>query len=150
MRRRLSDLGWYVVVPIVLAAAIIAGGVFVVYHLARPTEANVCESVTRLAGRFGLVVTDDETVLSCTGESIGFDPAGSIVLRTASVASRTRLLEHACADDSRNTTRTPPRPTHTPTEHVCTSGDTGGSHMTISYDDTVDAGLRLSVSVVTI
>ena len=69
MRRPSSDLGWYVVVPVILAAAIIAGGVVVVYQLARPTEVDVCESVTRLAGRFGLVVTDDETVLSLLAAS---------------------------------------------------------------------------------
>ncbi|ALG83946.1 hypothetical protein ACH46_04755 [Gordonia phthalatica] len=66
---------------------------------------------------------------------------------TSRTSSRPRLLEHAGADDSRNTTRAPPRPTRNPTEHVRTSGDTGGTHLTISYDDAVEAGLRLSYVV---
>ncbi|HEY9314845.1 hypothetical protein [Williamsia sp.] len=141
-------LGCAAVVIVLLVAGTIA--------VSRVFHRDPCGPALSHSSKLGLVLSDDDQVISCEWHSSFLDSSGKIVVRTASQATRDALLARAGVteelDRSMVSINDGPfqeevrRPNLERSRQVYIGSALGGDQqLSISYDENVDSGLLLTV-----
>jgi len=135
----------------VVVGLLVAGTITV----SRVVHRDPCDSVLPYANDLGLVLSDDDQVLSCEWHPDFLDSSGKIMVRTASRATRGALLARSGVteelDRSLVSINDGPfqeqvrRPNLERSRQVYLASAPGGDQLSISYDETVDSGLALTV-----
>lgn len=135
-----------------IAVALLVAGLFVV---PRVFHNNPCDAALPFASELGLQLSDDDVVISCDWHSSFPDSSGTVMVRTASHASREALLERSgvreetyewlVSDDDGPSHEMTRRPNLERSEQVYTATAPNGHQLKISYEDDVESGLLLTV-----
>lgn len=158
MRDRLKTRGsqvhnvWLWLTCGAMAVALLITGMFTV---PRVFHNDPCDSALPFASELGLHLSGDDDVVSCEWHSSFPDSSGTVMVRTASPATRDALLERSgvseeldrCSvsiDDGpfREEIR---RPNLERSEQVYIATAPNGHQLRISYDEHVESGLLLTV-----
>ena len=153
-RARVGRPLWWLVSGLLVVGLAIASVVIV----ARVFDRDPCDSAIPFATELGLRLSADEHVVSCQWHSSFPDSSGTIMVRTASLATRKALLERSGVseelDRSRVSINNGPfreevrRPNLERSRQVFLASAPGGDQLAISYDEGVESGLLLTVSAV--
>lgn len=137
----------------VVVGLLVAGTITV----SRVVHRAPCDAVLPHANDRGLVLSDDDQVFSCEWYPHFLDSSGKIMVRTASRATRDALLARSGVteelDRSMVSINDGPfqeqvrRPNLERSRQVYTASEPDGAQLSISYDETVDSGLLLTVGV---
>jgi hypothetical protein len=135
-----------------VVVALLGAATITVSRVLRP---DPCDSAVSYASELGLVLSGEDQVLSCEWHSSFRDSSAKVVVRTASRASRDGLLARSGVteelDNSMVSINDGPfeehvrRPNLERSRQVYTATAGGGGRLSISYEETVNSGLLLTV-----
>ncbi|MGX6512543.1 hypothetical protein [Rhodococcus sp. SJ-2] len=138
-----------------LAVVLLIAGIFAVPDM---FHRDPCDSALSLASELGLELSDDDDVVSCAWHSSFPDSSGTITVRTPSPVAREALLERSGVSEEihRSTVSIddgPPReqirrPNLERSEQVYIATAPNGHQLRISYNESVEAGLLLTVGAI--
>jgi hypothetical protein len=151
-RPRVGRALWWLVSALLVVGLAIASVVVVT----RVLDNDPCDSAVPFAVELGLRLSADEVVESCQWQSSFPDSSGTVMVRTASHATRAALLERSGVSEEldrslvsinngpfREEVR---RPNLERPKQMFLASAPGGDQLAISYDDGVESGLLLTVS----
>ncbi|WAM19589.1 hypothetical protein [Rhodococcus sp. JS3073] len=114
-----------------------------------------CDSALPFASESGLHLSDDDDVVSCEWQSSFPDSSGTVMVRTASPATREALLERSGVTEEVDRPRVSlndgpfheemRRPNLERSEQVYIATAPNGDQLRISHDEGVESGLLLTV-----
>lgn len=138
-----------------IAVALLVAGLFAA---PRVLHNDPCDAALPFAAELGLQLSDDDDVVSCNWHSSFPDSSGTVMVRTASHASREALLERSgvseetyewlVSDDDGPSHEMTRRPNLERSEQVYTATAPDGHQLKISYEDDVESGLLLTVRAI--
>jgi hypothetical protein len=136
----------------VIVVALLITGMFTV---SRVFHNDPCDSALPFASELGLHLSDDDDVVSCEWQSSFPDSSGTVMVRTASHATREALLERSGVTEEIDRPRVSlndgpfreemRRPNLERSEQVYIATAPNGDQLRISYDEGVESGLLLTV-----
>lgn len=139
---------------VVVVALLITG----MFSVPRGLHNDPCDSALPFASELGLHLSGDDDVVSCEWHSSFPDSSGTVVVRTASHATREALLERSGVSEEIDRWRVSlddgpfreemRRPNLERSEQVYTATAPDGHQLRISYDEGVESGLLLTVRAV--
>lgn len=135
------------------AVALLVTGVSVVPQI---VDSDPCDRALPFATDLGLQLSSDDEVVSCDWHTSFPDSSGTVMVRTASDATRKALLERsgvseeiyrwAVSVDDGPAREEVHRPNLQRSEQVYEATAPNGHQLRISYDEGVESGLLLAVS----
>ncbi|NMO02793.1 hypothetical protein HH308_16395 [Gordonia sp. TBRC 11910] len=135
-----------------IAVALLVGGLITVL---REVHRDPCESVLPYAAGMGLRLSDAETVVACEEYPSYPDSSAKVLVRTASRAARDALLRRSGVSEDVERTMISlndgpietevRRPNLNRSEQIYLATTKSGDQLSISYDESVQAGLLLTV-----
>lgn len=146
---------WLWLGPLVFIAAIVAATAILTPQVFRD---DPCDSAVPYATELDVSLSDSEQVVSCTWTARFRDSSGTVVVRTESAATRELLLQRSGVTEAAGLAATPTgtgppeesahQPNAERSEHVYSATSPGRHLLRITYDDAVESGLLLTISVI--